>query len=107
MTTIRYFEEDGVCRLTADGHAGYAPAGQDIVCAAVSALVCTLNECLDEEYERGNLAHYDARMDPGDVQLCWTPEPEAAGRVRRIWETVETGLSLVAGHYPACIDWEV
>ena len=27
--------------ITIEGHAGYAPAGQDIVCAAVSALVMT------------------------------------------------------------------
>ena len=29
-------------RLTADGHAGFAEAGQDIVCAAVPMLVYTL-----------------------------------------------------------------
>ena len=29
-------------RLTADGHAGFAEAGQDIVCAAVTILVYTL-----------------------------------------------------------------
>ena len=28
-------------RITVEGHAGYAPIGQDIVCAAVSALLQT------------------------------------------------------------------
>ena len=37
---IRVTAEPG--RLTLEGHAGYAPAGQDIVCAAVSALMLAL-----------------------------------------------------------------
>lgn len=36
--------KDGISVL---GHSGYAPAGKDIVCAAVSALVCTLVNSLD------------------------------------------------------------
>ena len=35
-------------RLTVEGHAGYAPKGQDIVCAAVSALVYALIGTLEE-----------------------------------------------------------
>ena len=35
------------CGITVDGHAGYAEAGKDIVCAAVSALVQTLILSLD------------------------------------------------------------
>ena len=37
MIKVNYTELDGLagptCRLEASGHAGYAPAGQDIVCA--------------------------------------------------------------------------
>ena len=36
MIKVNYTELDGpagpTCRLEASGHAGYAPAGQDIVC---------------------------------------------------------------------------
>lgn len=39
MITITFTSRAGDCTgFTASGHAGYAPAGQDIVCAAVSAL---------------------------------------------------------------------
>ena len=38
----------GKNRLTVEGHAGYAPKGQDIVCAAVSALVYALIGTLEE-----------------------------------------------------------
>lgn len=33
------------------GHANYAPHGQDIVCAAVSALYTTITNCLIEKYD--------------------------------------------------------
>ena len=35
------------CRLEADGHAGYAPAGQDIVCAGASTVMQGLVYLLD------------------------------------------------------------
>lgn len=34
-------------RITASGHAGYAPKGQDIVCAAFSVLSLTLERTVD------------------------------------------------------------
>lgn len=40
MIQVQVFKENGhYKRFTIDGHAGYADEGQDIVCAAVSALV--------------------------------------------------------------------
>ena len=40
MIEVNFFSHKGAWRgFTAGGHAGYAEAGQDIVCAAVSALV--------------------------------------------------------------------
>ena len=45
MIKVNYTELDGpagpTCRLEASGHAGYAPAGQDIVCAGASTLMQT------------------------------------------------------------------
>lgn len=40
MTTIKLVKRDGhIFEVEAKGHTGYAEQGQDIVCAAVSALV--------------------------------------------------------------------
>ena len=49
MTRCEFFtEEDRITGFTVSGHSGYAEAGQDIVCAAVSAVVamaeCTIND---------------------------------------------------------------
>ena len=42
-------------RLTVQGHAGFAPRGQDIVCAAVSALMLALSIRLYYRYNTLNL----------------------------------------------------
>ena len=45
MIKVNYTELDGpygpAMRLEAAGHAGYAPAGQDIVCAGVTVMLLT------------------------------------------------------------------
>lgn len=42
MTTIRIFrQENRIVQVEADGHTGFAPHGQDIVCAAVSTVLQT------------------------------------------------------------------
>ena len=48
MTEIRVVTEGDNYRITAKGHSGYAPEGQDIVCAAISAtmlLTATIAIC--------------------------------------------------------------
>ena len=64
MIKVNYTELDGpagpTCRLEASGHAGYAPAGQDIVCAGASTLMQTL--CALLAGEEGTVAQMDANM---------------------------------------------
>ena len=46
MSLIAINHQEGC--ITIEGHAGYAPHGQDIVCAAVSALVQTFIASVEE-----------------------------------------------------------
>lgn len=54
MTTIRFYRDgDRLSGFVCQGHSGYAPAGEDIVCAAVSSSV-TLVECIiNDVYHTG------------------------------------------------------
>ena len=54
MTTIRFYrDKDRLSGFVCQGHSGYAPAGEDIVCAAVSSSV-TLTECIiNDVYQCG------------------------------------------------------
>ena len=69
MIKVNYTELDGpygpAMRLEAAGHAGYAPAGQDIVCAGVSTLMQALVSLLAGEEN----AHSDAFDEPDGPRL--------------------------------------
>lgn len=77
--------------LEMDGHAGAAPCGQDIVCAAASMLAYTLAARLED---MGRLIMRE--MEPGMVRIVWedTQESMAAAAV------VEAGFRLLSEAYP-------
>lgn len=85
--------------VTAKGHAGYRPYGQDIVCAGVSALLATAAEMLLRLEEHGEVRMTEPiQLEPGDVRLTW----EALGdstKANMLWETLETGLRLMEANY--------
>ena len=80
-------------RLVVQGHAGYGPAGQDIVCAAVSALVYALAGVLQE---KGQLARGDIREGYADIA--------GAGDCAREFALVRCGLEMLAGQYPESVE---
>ena len=84
------FEGDSV---TLSGHAGYAPRGEDIVCAAVSALVYVQTRLLQEDEA---LEALTARE--GFVEL----------KLRRgvRCRVLETGLRWLSAEYPRCVQVE-
>ena len=49
MTKCEFFtEDDRITGFTVSGHSGYAEAGQDIVCAAISAVVTMAEATINE-----------------------------------------------------------
>lgn len=71
------------------GHAGYAPAGQDIVCAGVSTLVHTLALALDDH---GQLQTAEMR-DGYTLIVANVPDSPYL-------DFAETGLAVLAKHFP-------
>lgn len=85
--------------LTLQGHAGAAPHGQDLVCAAVTGLVYALAQRMTElegAFEEVPVI----RLEPGDAQISVVPKREYAAEVTAAFRLVETGLSLLQTHYP-------
>jgi len=89
---IRICYEPGACRLTADGHADYAPRGQDIVCAAVSALLFAL---AGELQQRPN-ALRQLDIQPGHVVIAGGGADCGA-----LFSLTAEGLRQIAARYPA------
>lgn len=83
----------GERRITVSGHAGYAPAGQDIVCAAVSALTYALAGYLEET---GQAARSDIRRGYADI--------EGAGDCDAAFALVRCGMEQLAAAYPDCVE---
>ena len=71
MICITVTESDGeYISVESDGHAGYAEEGQDIICAAVSALIVnTVNSV--ETFDRGS--DYNVRLEM-DTDAFFIPE---------------------------------
>ena len=100
MIKVCYSELDGPkglsLRLEAAGHAGYAPAGQDIVCAGASTLMQALVYLLAGEES----ARSDAWDEPDGPRLAVAAQAPVAPWVQGAFELAKAGFTLLAERYP-------
>ena len=90
MITIIYDEKGHDMILQASGHAGFAPKGQDIVCAAVSALMQTLAYSVDG----GTVT-----QSQDDCNILTVQAEQSFDNMAK-FELVTDGLMLLAKQYP-------
>ena len=79
--------------LTADGHAGYAEAGKDIVCAGVSTLIQSLVYSLEALTDDQIQYH----MEPGHMEVKYRDLSEQG---RLLVDSFFIGLSGISAAYP-------
>ena len=84
------------CRLEADGHAGYAPAGQDIVCAGASTVMQGLVYLLAGEEN----AHSEAFDEPDGPRLAVSVDAPCEEWVRGAFELAKACFVLLTERYP-------
>lgn len=100
MIKVLYNELDGpkgvTLRLEAAGHAGYAHAGQDIVCAGASTLMQALVSLLAGEES----THSDAWDEPDGPRLAVVADAPQKQWVEGAFELAKTGFALLAERYP-------
>lgn len=94
-------------RLTAAGHAGSGQPGQDLVCAAVSALVLTLSANVAELAIDGKLRRHLLRLEEGDSWIACISQPKLEPVVTMIFDTVCSGFELLQTLYPDHIRYRV
>lgn len=102
MIKIIYVEdpEGGTLAMRAEGHAGYAPAGQDIVCAAVSCLMQTL------AYSAAEDEHTSSCIYQGEEGPVLNVEAGDSVLMRDKFELVADGLDLLAEQYPENVNFK-
>lgn len=92
MTVIRFGGTGGERVVRADGHAGYQP-GNDIVCAAISAILYALAGAM-LNLPCAGLMHSE---ESGRCMVRCTPLTDAANGA---WKMAEIGLKQIAAGYP-------
>lgn len=90
MTTIKC-EINETINITISGHAGYAPAGKDIVCSAVSILSMTL---LQKLIELGIEPEHEIKS--GLVKISF----RETGETLAIWDTIMCGFRILEENFP-------
>lgn len=83
-------------RVTVSGHANYAASGEDIICAAVTALSITLFKSLTDLTE--DKIEYD--IQPGRVDIKYGDLSEKA---KTLVDSFFIGICLIADEFPGYI----
>ena len=93
---------------TLKGHAGYAQGGPDIVCAAESVLVCTLQESVETLYKLGDVQEYKVeRQDSSGYFFLSFKYAEKDSIANGIVRFFETGMALLSATYNANINCSI
>lgn len=80
-------------KITVSGHAGYAEAGKDIVCAGVTALTMSLVKSLNDLTE--DKIEYE--ISPGRADIYYRDLSEAG---KLLVDSFFIGICLIAEEYP-------
>ena len=94
MITIKVRKKNGSYEeFISKGHAGYAEAGQDIVCAAVSALIITTVNSLEKFTDD----KFDVQENDGFVSIHFRNDLSERGML--LMYSLLLGLTEIAGSY--------
>ena len=105
MIEIIYYREH--FRVTVKGHAGTAPKGEDLVCAAVSALTYTLAANARNLCEIGASDNFVCKLGSGDAEVSFRPKARARSTCGLVMRAVCAGFSLIAEKYPEAVHYEI
>lgn len=87
------------------GHAESAPHGQDLVCAAVTALVCAYAGYLQQLADRDALeAPPQILLEPGKARLSARAKPGHTEALRGAYQMLLSGITQIQTAYPECVE---
>ena len=90
--------------LTAEGHAGGGPKGQDIICAGISALAMALLNQLIEDCDECTV--WSENPTEGKIQIRTEPPAGAEDRIRDYFRVIMTGMKAWEQAFPENISIE-
>lgn len=94
-------------RLTAEGHAGFAEPGQDIVCAAVTILVYTLAAAVGNMDAAGQARGSRVELESGHAEIVCTASPRWRACAAMICDQICAGFDILRQMYPERVHYDV
>lgn len=91
------------CRLS--GHAGYAPDGQDIVCAAASFLVTTIVNSLEKQLDKAGTVKVEKGFLEYFLPAGLNAEEQKTAQI--ILQTLVVGMHDLKTEYPKYISLQI
>ena len=92
---------EGSLHMLLSGHAGAGPKGQDLVCAASSALACTLGRAVERLYEQGMLRRVPkVELYEGGAEIIAVPKERFFREGAMVFWTVQNGIAELAEGFP-------
>lgn len=87
--------------LEVSGHSQLAPRGEDILCAAVSALVYGLSYYTRRLEKKGLvIADSEREIDRGKARIYLHPEPQAREQAQGAFDLAAEILTILGEHFP-------
>lgn len=94
-------------KISISGHSGYAPSGQDIVCAGISTLGQTAAMMYAKMEAAGELETFTAEKSNGTLLLAIKAYKHTKAKAAGIYSFFCTGARLIADSYPANVTFIV
>ncbi len=93
--TVYRDANDRIAAISAHGHAEFAVHGDDVVCAAASAVLQAARLGLES-----HAAGVEAQQGSGDLRLRWPETERASASVAAIAATAELAIAEIAKRFP-------
>ena len=97
MLEIIFYEKNHRYAIAAKGHAEYAPHGYDIVCSAVSTLLQSYGNYLQELEKYSKLKVLEIKFNEGDINV---EVLDSSDRVKDLYRMTMLGIEAVYETYP-------
>ena len=105
MLKVAFQQKNRLLTLSADGHAGQADIGHDIVCSACSILAYTVAQFVKEAEQSGYLKSAPTiKLEKGESIISCEPTDDMLIDMQNIYLFAEKGYHLLAHNYPQFVE---
>ena len=101
MVNVTFTETGKILSLRIEGHAGYADAGNDIICASCAILAYTVAQFVMEAENKGDLASPpQIDLESGNATISCEPTEAVMCRMRDMYAFAKLGYTILEHNHP-------